>query len=167
MADYVTAAEFFKRYDVRDVGDLVSDDSTTVTPTSLATDVNLLAAIGDASGDIDAALLAGGKYETSDLEGLTGNGLNTLYRMCSDLVLFYLLSRRPDLSPDRLEAYEKLRSRHLKRLQSGENVFNLATHITAGRVSVDGPTTQNYHDLNLVRDRTKNYFPARHLPNNR
>jgi len=167
MADYVTATAFLARYDYRDVADLVSDDNTTVTATSLLTDANLLVAIGDASGDIDAALLVGNKYETSDLEGLSGNAQSHLYRMCSDLTMYYLMSRRPDFSPDRLEAYEKIRLRHLGRLQAGEDVFNLDGHLSAGVVTVDGPTMQNYQDLNLVRDRVQNYYPRRHLPDNR
>jgi len=167
MADYVTTDEFLKRYDARDVGDLVSDTSVQVSPTGLLSDANLSAAIGDASGDIDMSLLVGGKYQTSDLESLTGNALNTLRRIASDLTMFYLLARRPDFNPDRLEAYDKVRARHLNRLKSGEDVFNLDSHVNAGRVDVAGPSTQNYNDLNLFRDRVNNYFPRRELPNNR
>lgn len=167
MADYVTVAELLKRFDWRDIGGLVSDDDSRVLLAELTTDTNLLACIGDASGDIDAALLAGGHYTAADLEGLTGNALSKLRRMCSEITMFYLLDRRPLFNAEKLEAYEKMRERHLERLRTGENVFALDAHLAAGVASVDGPSTQNYDDLNLWRDRTRNYFPPRHLPNNR
>ena len=167
MADYVTVAELLKRFDWRDIGGLVSDNDSQVLNAELATDANLLACIGDASGDIDAALLAGGRYTTTDLEGLSGNALSKLYRMCSEITMFYLLDRRPLFNTEKLESYERMRERHLKRLQTGENVFNLEEHVTAGVALVDGPSTQNYNDLNLFRDRTRNFYPVRHLPNNR
>ena len=167
MADYVTVAELLKRFDWRDIGGLVSDEDSQVLNAELATDANLLACIGDASGDIDAALMAGGRYTAANLEGLTGNALNKLYRMCSEIAMFYLLDRRPLFNSDKLEVYEKMRERHLERLRVGENVFNLDAHITSGVVTVDGPSTQNYEDLNLFRDRTRNFYPVRHLPNNR
>ena len=167
MADYVTVAELLKRFDHRDIGGLVSDDNSQVLEPDLTLDAKLLTCIGDASGDIDAALLAGGRYIATDLEGLTGNALNKLRRMCSEITMFYLLDRRPLFNAERLESYEQMRNRHLKRLQSGENVFNLDEHVTAGVASVDGPSTQNFNDLNLFRDRVRNYFPPRHLPNNR
>lgn len=167
MANYVEVSEFLKRFDQRDVGDLVSDNDLAVAPGALPADANLLACIGDASGDIEAALLAGSNYSTADLEGLTGNSLSKLRRMCSEITMFYLLDRRPNFDSDRLESHEKMRNRHIERLRKGENIFNLTEHVTAGLASVDGPTTQQYDDLNLWRDRTTNYFPARHLPNNR
>ncbi len=167
MADYVTVAELKKRFDWRDIADLVSDEDQRVEEKELDTDVNLAACIGDASGDIDAALLIGGKYETTDLEGLTGNALSKLRRMCSEITMFYVLDRRPTFNSEKLEAYELMRNRHLKKLQTGENVFNLTAHVAAGVVSVEGPSTQNYNDLNLVRDRVRNYYPPRHLPGNR
>lgn len=168
MADYVTVPEFLKRFDPRDVGDLASDNAKQVTEVELvAGNENLAVCILDASGDIDSALLAGGKYTTDELEGLAGNALAKLRRMCSEITMSYLLDRRPDFSPERMELYDKVRSRHLEKLRRGENVFNLADHVTAGAVSVDGPTTQKYDDLNLMRDRVRNYYPERRLPNNR
>lgn len=167
MADYVTVAEFLKRFDHRDVGDLVSDKDLAVHQNALPTDENLLACIGDASGDIDAALLSGKIYSTADLEGLTGNALSKLQRMCSEITMFYLLDRRPDFRPERLESYEKMRNRHLERLRKGENVFNLTANKDASVATVDGPTIVQYDTGPLWRDQSNNYFPTRRTPHNR
>jgi len=167
MAAYVTPAEFLLRKDARDVGDLVSDDETQVAAGDLLTDPVLLAAIDDASGDIDTALMGGGRYTAADLEGLTGNSLATLRRIASELTMFHLLARRPDRNPERIEAVAKLKDAYLAPLRRGENVFGLALHIDAGTVDVHGPTTVQARDLNLVRDRTRNYYPPRRLPGNR
>ena len=164
---YCSAAQFLKRFDDRDVRDLVSDTGTAVTTGAIATDEILLQVLDDASGDIDAALQAGGRYSAADLSGLTGNNANKLERMTAEIAMLYLLERRPSFNPDQLERFEKIRNRHLEPLRKGTNIFALADAITAGAASVDGPTTQNYTDLNLVRDRVQNYYPRRRLPDNR
>ena len=167
MADYVTVAEFLKRFDQRDVGELVSDDDISVHENDLPTDVNLLACIADASGDIDGALLNGKNYTAADLEGLAGNALSKLRRMCSEITMFYLLDRRPNFDSDRLDAHEKMKNRHLERLRKGENIFNLDANKNASVAVVDGPTIVQYHAGPLWRDQSRNYFPARRTPNNR
>lgn len=167
MADYVTVAEFLKRFDQRDVGELVSDEDIAVHENDLPTNDVLAACIGDASGDIDAALMAGKNYSAAELEGLTGNALSKLRRMCSEITMFYLLDRRPNFDSDRLDAHEKMRNRHLERLRRGENIFNLDAHKDASVVSVDGPTIVEYASGPLWRDQSNNYFPARRTPNNR
>ena len=167
MADYVSVAKFLERYDQRTVGDLVSDDDNAVHPNSLPTNVNLLTLIGDASGDIDAALLVGKLYSTSDLEGLTGNALSLLQRMCSEITMYYLHDRRPTFNPEKLDNYDRLRSRHLERLRKGENIFNLDANKDASVASVEGPKLVDYATGPLWRDQSNNYFPVRRTPGNR
>lgn len=167
MAYYATAAQVLERKDWRDIGDLVSDDGDQVSEAGLATDAKLTAAIADASGDIETALFAGGRYDASDLEGLTGNAASHLVRITTEITMYHLLCRRPRANSEMLEYYAKLRETYLDPLRQGQNVFNIEEKIEAGRASVDGPTTQEYNDLNLVRDRVRNYYPGRRLPDNR
>lgn len=164
MADYITGAEFLKRYDWRDVGDLCDDGNSQVAEDDIPDDPNFLACVGDASADIDAALLVGGRYSTDELEALTGNGLKLLYRMCAELTMYYLLARRPAYDEEKLKAYESIRERHLERLESGNNIFNLTETVAATKAQVDHPSAVEYDNLGLLRDRIRNYYPARTIP---
>ena len=168
MARYAAPTDFFERYDVRDIGQLASDNGSEIPESALATDANVLTALDDASGDIDTALVVSNRYLTTELEGLTGNSLAKLKRITCDLAMAYMLGRRPAADPEKLEAFEKRATTHLERLRNGENVFNLADQKSAGNPSIDGPTLVRFDDhLNLVRDRVNNYYPARRLPGNR
>lgn len=164
---YATPLELLERKDARDIGDLVSDTETPVSPADLPSNTNLLAALDDASGDIEAALLVGGKYTTDDLDGLTGNSRYHLVRITIEVAMYHLLRRRPEANLDQLEYYSKLRDSYIEPLRGGSNVFNIPAHLAAGKADVSGPTTQQYNDLNLVRDRVRNYFPRRFNPDNR
>lgn len=167
MASYCTPAQMLERKDAREIGDLVSDSNTQVSDVALLTDDNLLTALADASGDIEAALLVGGRYSVEDLENLTGNSANYLQRICAEIAMYYLLVRRPQTNADLFDHYDRVRERYLKTLKSGAEIFPLPETISATQPSVDGPTTQDYHDLNMIRDRVLRYFPRRHNPNNR
>lgn len=167
MASYCTPAQFLTRKDARTIGDLVADDGTQVSAAALLSDTNLSTALADASGDIEAALLVGGRYTTEQLEGLTGNSSSYLQRICAEIATYYLLVRRPEVNQELLDHYDRIRERYLKTLKSGEEIFDLDTTIRASQPSVDGPSTQDYEDLNMIRDRVNNYFPRRWNPNNR
>ena len=167
LMSYAAPADLLARFDPRDVGDLCGDDGVQVSRIDLLTDPNLQACLDDASGAIDAALLAGGRYSTSDLAALTGNSLALLRRICCELALSYLWARRPLYRAEDRKAATELAEKALERLRKGENVFNVTENITASMPTIDGPTSVTYDDLNMIRDRTKNYYPARHLPYDR
>ena len=78
---YASVADLKKRFDVRTLGDLASDDGTQVASANLPADENVLAALDDASGEIDSAVLVARRYTTSDLTALTGNSLAYLKRL--------------------------------------------------------------------------------------
>lgn len=164
---YASASDLIARKDSRDLGDLVSDDGVQVAENELADDAKLGAALDDASGDIEASLLRGNRYTTAQLAALTGNSLAYLKRITCEIAMYHLLARRPEANLERLEYYRKLRETFLEPLASGENVFDITDHLAAGAADVDGPTTQDYGNLNLVRDRVLNYFPPRFNPDNR
>lgn len=164
---YATVAQLLQRFDYRDIADLVSDTGSPVAQGSLATDANALAALNDASGEVETALLMGGRYTTTDLAGLTGNSLYHLIRMTCDVAIALLFARRPLYAFDKYKDARELAEKHLDRLRKGEAVFNLSDMAAASVPSVDGPTTIEYQNLNLVRDRVHNHYPRRYLPNNR
>ena len=164
---YSSPSDLILRFDPRDLGDLCGDDGVQVSRIDLLTDPNLQAALDDASGAIDAALLAGGRYSAADLAALSGNSQALLKRICCELALAYLWARRPLYRAEDRQAATETAEKSLERLRKGENVFNVAENIDASTPTIDGPTSVTYDNLNLIRDRTRNYYPARHLPNER
>jgi len=164
----LTPAEFLKRYDPRDIGDLCGDDGQQIDRVALLTDANLQAALDDADGVIDVALIAGGRYTAANLAALTGASLNHLYRITAQITLTYLWDRRPMHRIEERKAAMAVAEATLKMLRFGENVFAIpAGNITAGNPSIGGPTTVEVESLNLIRDRATGVYPRRRLPNDR
>ena len=155
------------RYDRNDIGQLVADDGRKVSAIDLETNYPLLVALNDAAGEIESALLVSGHYSVDDLTALTGNSLSLLVRMNCDVAMRNLLNRRLGWNPEKAKAIREQADIQLEKLRKGENTFNIQAAIDAGEPVVDGPTTADLTQLNLWRDRTKNYFPPRFLPNNR
>jgi phage gp36-like protein len=164
---HATPANFLARYDARVVGDLVDDTGNQREASELQTNPVLQAMLDDASGTINAALLVGGRYTVADLQGLTGDAKNFLIRICCDIAKAYLLRRRPTRDAEADKAEMELAERHLEQLRSGDAVFGLIADVDAGKPLVTGPSTVDFSNMNLIRDRTRNYYPRRVLPDNR
>lgn len=164
---YATSADLLLRKDSREIGDLVSDNNDRVPESELSANTKLTAALSDASGDVNAALLAGGRYTVAQLEALTGDSLSYLKRIVCEIAMYYLLVRRPDLNRDTLEYYRDMRETLLGMLKTGADVFNIEASIGASLPEVDGPTTLGMHDLNLLRTRCHGFYPSLKLPDNR
>lgn len=161
-------ADFLLRYDARVVGELVSDANSRVSAVDLATNTVVLTILADAEADVITALLTGGRYSEGDLTGLTGSSLTKAKRVISDISIEYLKERRGNRDPERAKGERENALAPLDRLRRGENVFNLTPQIEAGLADVDGPTTLEFQDLNLVRDRVgRRYYPERVLPHSR
>lgn len=162
-----TATNMLERFDARDVGELCADDGVPIDRIALLTDTNLTAALDDAWGDILAALNVAGMYTEDELLALTGASAKYLIRIQCEVALSNLWGRKPLYrAEDRQKALDASEKR-LDRLRKGEHVLAKPANIEAGTPSVDGPTTVQYDNLNLVRDRVNNYYPRRVLPNNR
>ena len=133
---YCTGAQFLERYDVRRVSDLVRDDGVRPTTTStVATNVNLLAALDDASAEVDAAAFVGQRYtklRLLDLVSVNVSGVlvNTggflLIRLVANIAYANLVTRRglaatetSALAPMYNEAQQML-----KMIRSGERIFD-------------------------------------------
>lgn len=158
---YATATDYLARYDARVAGDLVDDNEDQQSASDLLTDDVLQAMLDDASGDIEAALGVGGLYTPTDLAALTGNAAKHLIRICCDIAHVYLLRRRGLIPTDEHKAAIELAEAHLERLRSGQNVFNIANREDAGIIDTTGPSLVDFGNMNLIRDRTRNYYPDR------
>lgn len=159
---YASADDLVKRYDARTLGDLCSDTGVRVSEVALPTNPKILAALDDASGEIDAALMQAKRYTTADLASLTGNSLAYLKRLTCTIAFAGLWNRRPSVDDmDRDEALKQARQA-LDRLRRGENVFDLEDQKSAGLPEVKEPSVSSIDRLNLTVDRARRgYYPRR------
>ena len=131
---YATPADVLKRLDARRVGQLVLDNGAMATTGALATDPNLLQALEDAEGVVNAAALRGRRYSVADLNGLAGPAKAVLVRLVCLLSYQYLVERRGGLGGD--EAASPGYSwavGMLEMLANGERVFQLDAALDAGK----------------------------------
>lgn len=157
---YATPANLAAAYDQRDLADLASDTGTPVS--SIATAVPVIFALERASGDVDAAAFVGKLYSQNDLSQLAGNARSMLIGMVCDRAMAYLMRRRPEKFADvAIEAILERTDKFLDALRNGDRVFDVATVLEAGLPSIDGPTVPDYRRLNLIVDRTQNFYPNR------
>jgi len=158
---YATPADLLLRKSELTIGQLVSENGTAVSAGALATDDKVLAALESASGAIDAALLQAGRYDPGDLAALTGNSAAHLKHMVCEIAMAYLFAIKPTYSVDDYKAQMDLHDLYLERLRKGENVFNITKVIDAGTPKLTRPSVAAVTQLNLIRDRTRNYYPYR------
>lgn len=166
MAAYATPAQLMQRYDVRVLGDLASDNGVRVDQPGLVSNTNIQAALDDASGEIEAALLQGERYTTSDLSSLTGNSAKYLVRLTCKIAFGLLWERRPWSDDDdrREQAMDQAR-KALDQLRKGEHVFDVAAVKDAGLPAQRTPSVTTITNLNLGVDRMRgHYYPRRHFP---
>jgi phage gp36-like protein len=168
MTAFATAADMTKRYDVRLLGDLVSDGGVRVGHPDILVDVNLQTAIEDAAGEIMTALLTGRRYSEADLHALTGNSLQFLKRINCVLALDNLYGRRP-WSDDqrRMQAIDKADAARndLDSLRTGKTVLNTEEAKDAGLPGAFMPQIAQITPLNLSVDRAREgYYLTRQLP---
>jgi hypothetical protein len=135
---YCDGSELALRYDKRRLMELYTDDG--VRPTSYdAYNANLLAALEDATAEINAAIFIGYKYTaagfspTTFLSGLTDTGQRLIRRLAADLAYANLVSRRglsttetSNLAPRNLIAQQML-----EQLRQGERIFDMVDQSSA------------------------------------
>lgn len=165
MAAYATAADLMKRKDVRVLGDLVSDNSVRVKKPDLSTDENLLAALMDASGEIEAAVLQAKRYTTDQLAALTGNSKQYLISLTCTIAFGLLHERRTSNDEDdggREEAQKRARQA-LESLRKGQTIFDVEEVKEAGLPSTHEPTVTSIQNLNLTVNEARGHFYPRQL----
>jgi phage gp36-like protein len=122
---YATPAELLVRYDARRVGDLVSDTGDRDT-NPVASPV-LAACLDDASGHIDSACRVGGRYSTTELDTMVGNGSSLLIRLTCDIAYGLLVARRGYSATDQqaMAPNYKPALDMLELIRKGERVFDI------------------------------------------
>jgi phage gp36-like protein len=136
LGSYASPADLLARHSIADIGDWASDSGASLTRAQvLAPDPNVIAALLDASGDVEMACSAGQRYSPADLAGLTGATQGSLKRLVCVLAAYYLAARRiPD---PQLKGYETA-LKQLEALRAGALIFGLLPTALAGQVaSVD------------------------------
>lgn len=156
---YADFQDLIARYDANEVSELASDVSSP--EGDLENSARITAALDDASGRIESSALVGGFYTVADLESLTGNSQSFLKRITCDLAYAFLLQARPGKYSDetRKQIFEQSES-WLKMLREGANIFNISRTVSASIPSVDGPTAVEHQRLNVITERTRNFYPA-------
>lgn len=170
MAAYATATQLLERYDARTIQDLAGDDGQPLSRIELLSNAVVAAALNDASGEIDSALLVGGVYSPDDLLNVEGNSLYKLISITCEIAITRLFARRPLYDAEKYKAMSELSEKRLNSLRKGENLLAIAGNpgnIEAGTPTVNGLTTVEYNSLGLVVDRSRGYYPRRSLPNGR
>lgn len=165
---YASGSDLTDRYDIDLIGDLSSDDRTTQDRSAVPNNSKVAAALDDASGQIDVALLSGGRYTPSQLAGLSGYSLAHLKRITCDIAMALLLKRRPDIARETRESITKEATEHLVALAKGENVFGIQAVIDSGVQNLVAIQTTQIERLNLLPQRMGRYFPGtdQRMPNN-
>lgn len=98
MVVLATPQDMVARYDVRRIGDLLSDNDVRVSETAVLTNTILLEILEDASAMVVSALLAGGKT-LDEIQRIAQSSVSTpaknlLIRITCDLAFGLLLRRR-------------------------------------------------------------------------
>ena len=162
---YASPDDLKKRYDVRTLGDLAGDIGVRVQPSDFADNAILLAALEDASGEVDSCLLQGRRYTAAQLAALTGNSLAMLKRITCEIAYGLLWERRSYVDDDRRMAAMDRARQTLNRLRKGEIVFDIDDVKDAGLPSIEGPSRVEIQRLNLTVDEARRgYYPRRRLP---
>ena len=155
----VTPAIMIHYHDENVIADLVSDTGDKVT--SLTTNAKLLEIISAAEGRVESACTVANVYTPETLAALTGNSLALFHEIVSNLAMVSLLKRRPGRYSE-LAEQAKDYEEYLDRLRKGERVFGGSVeNREAGLPQIDGPTAITYERLNLIADRTQNFYPNR------
>jgi phage gp36-like protein len=161
MTAYATGSDLIARYDVDLIGDLATDDRETLDRDLVADSGKVATALADASGEVEVAMMAGGRYTIENLQTLAGNSANHLKQIVCGLAMAALYRRRPEAASRELiedltrDAREAIRS-----LRRGENVFGIQANIEAMIPELTGPSAIDHEDRNDLSVRMGRYFPS-------
>lgn len=165
MAAYATASDLINQYDETTLNDLCVDDG--VPETSLDTNSKVTWALDRATGEINAAVLVGQLYTVETLLALSGESEVYLKSLCCELAMAYLILRRPEkYGSEATKEFRQSIKDTLDMFRRGERVFDVAANKEAGLPTIDGPRAVDYQRLNLLPNRTQNFYPhtATRLP---
>lgn len=128
---YATNADMIIAYDVRTLGQLLSDTNTSLTSSQVANSSLLTTLLLRASGRIESACVAGRRYLPVDLNALTGAAAEFLVDLTCDLCFGLVLKRRPILAQNPPEQVKDALMT-LQALRGGDRIFPTEEAADAG-----------------------------------
>ena len=173
LIPYATGDELTKRYDIDLIGDLCQDTREELDwsgdLTLLTEHPNVVSALEDASGEIDVALQAGGRYTADQLLVLfappdvhdRNNSRKHLIRITCAIAMSILAERRLDgVSMETADWLRKTAKGFLDQLRRGENVFGIPEIVDSGSIDITTVEAVHIENLNLLPGRMPRYFPG-------
>lgn len=173
LTPYAVGGDLVKRYDVDLIGDLCQDSREELDwqsdITVLTEHVNVVSALEDASGEIEVAMQAGGRYTVAQLRELAypstdetnNNTRKHLTRITCAIAMSILAERRLDkVSMETADWLRKTAKAFLDQLRRGENVFGITAHVESGTIDITTVEAIQIQDLNLLTERMPRFFPG-------
>jgi hypothetical protein len=99
------------------------------------------------------------------LAALDGNSRAYLKDIVCDIAMARLFYRKASAHTDEYKQAIEVSDVHLERLRKGERVFDVVEVKDAGTPSYSAPSLASINTLNLLRDRTRNFYPHRVVNN--
>lgn len=166
MAAFATANDMAVRYDVRTLGDLLSDDGHAVSAQELNNNDYLKTLLLEATGEIKAALLRSQRYTSDELDAVISAGSDTaeyLKGICCELTFWKIWERKPYVdAQQRLQAKQFTRDT-LESLRTGAFSLDVSRHQEAGTPKTDTVSSVVIQrDWGLFTDQARTrHFPRR------
>lgn len=159
---YATTADWSKRHDVRVLAQLASDTDYPIgeDAASLAASARLSTCLRGASGEVEAACMAGRRYTPEILAQLTGVSLEFLKDIVCNQALIRLYRARPDVLGPVPPLYTEYQQQ-LARLNSGEWVFGIIESQKASNISNHVERASEVEARNLVVVQARRMFGRR------
>lgn len=171
---YCTPALFIERYDVRTVGDYLSDNDVRLTPTQVLNSPILLDLLRSSSATIEAFAFKGMRYTVQDLQKIAnmddagvvltnaGNAAHLIYKIVSGLTMNDVWARRP-LKWTKMGRPEGVEEAFMwaHSLGEGETIFGILETAEAGLVQPHFMTPQQIRTRNYSSNQARAYFGDR------
>lgn len=145
MASYCTIAQFYQRNDQRVVNQLSNDADE---------DINLndyiQAQLDDATDWILGAAIQGNAYTSDELDVLIASGATVLIRMCSDVALRNIYSRRGQGVPQTVQDSTQATYDLIDALRKGENVLAVEGRESARKPALVTNSAIQNSNLNVL-----------------
>jgi hypothetical protein len=165
LVPYATPQQALQFLDVRQVGDLISDQGIRVQPAQIVGDMthppdpNFLAALEAASGEVESACLVSQRYRPADLQALIGVSAVMLQKIVARLAMADLHWRRypdKDLPAAGVWAHDML-----QKLRDGHRIFGTLEAEAAGNLEQQFLDLGTIQTVNLSTLQTQRYFGVR------
>lgn len=145
MASYCTVEQLYERYDQRLIAQLSNDANSILDNTNYIQD-NL----DDATQWIKAAAIQGNAYTSLELDTLVASGETVLIRMCADVALRNMYSRRAQGMPQPVKDCTQGTYDLIDALRRGENVLAVEGRESARTPALVTTTANENFNLNVL-----------------